>query len=148
MAHNSFKKGEVQTRVDADLFTFVNNGCNGTDNTDFVDSNITESTADPEEIPDAFLVLKSEWKDTKYNPAMDRQTNKIVIAHRPIPAGGEVLGNYLTYLEEADWEEGILQFRAECSGVAGPVEQYQRGEKEKAFSLKAAKSVQSLTEEL
>jgi hypothetical protein len=128
--------------------TFVNHGCNGTDNIDSVDSNITEITADPEEMPDAFLVLKSEWKDTKYNPAVDRQTGKIVVAHRPIPAGGEVLGNYLTYMEEEDWEEGILQFRAECSGLAGTVEQYQSGEKDKLFSTKAARMVPSLTDEL
>jgi hypothetical protein len=124
---NVMLQGQSVTEVDPGKFTFVNHGCNGTFNSDYMDSNnITELTADVNNPPASHLDQKSRF----FNPAMERMIVADQLNFKDIPQGGEVLGNYLTYLDPIeDWESGVLELRADCAGLLGAVEMYQRGER-------------------
>jgi hypothetical protein len=125
---NIMIQGQPVTEVDPGKFTFVNHGCNGTSNSDYMDSNnITELTADPYNPP---VNHSLDQKNRFYNPAMERMVVADQLNFKDIPQGGEVLGNYLTYLDPIDdWESGVLEIRADCAGLLGAVEMYQRGER-------------------
>ena len=123
------RQGQPKTEVDPGKFTFVNHGCNGTSNSDFVNSSLTELTADPYNPPAEFDENGHLWNSV-YNPTKDRATLADSFSHRDIKKGDEILGNYLTYLDAVeDWESGVLELRSDCAGLLGVVEQYQGGEK-------------------
>jgi hypothetical protein len=125
---NVMLQGQPVTEVDPGKFTFVNHGCNGTFNSDYMDSNnITELTADVTNPPASYRL---DQKRRFFNPAMERMIVADQLNFKDIPQGGEVLGNYLTYLDPIDdWESGVLELRADCAGLLGAVEMYQRGER-------------------
>ena len=109
--------------------TFVNHGCNDTDNIDYVDDDTTEFLADTKTVP-AEYSPDVVWKDTKYNPSVDRETMSVVWTHRYVKRGDEILGNYLTYFGDEDhWESTIVELRKICSGGRGAVERIQSGER-------------------
>jgi hypothetical protein len=113
--------------MEAGLMVFVNHGCNGTSNIDFVPSNVTELTAELDTVPEAYLSRKT-FRREPYNPATDRETGHVPETHRLVLAGEEILGNYLTYADPlTDWSTAVLDSRSECYfGGMGIVEQYQR----------------------
>jgi hypothetical protein len=104
---------------------FVNHGCNGTYNVGEW-SNITEVTADPNEV--RYDLFRDVGDDKIYNPANDRHAIPISGDQilRPIAKGKEILQNYLYFFSYPEyWDEEILALRSECNGALGPVEQFQ-----------------------
>ena len=108
------------TSVEPGPLTFVNHGCNGTSNIDFVRTNITEATADLDHMPEEYLLTLDP-----YNPALAHEGDGTII-YRNVKRGEEILGNYLTYIEDAEaWRDDVQELRDDCSGVMGSVERYQ-----------------------
>ena len=113
-------QGKVSTYVEPGPMTFVNHGCNGTYNIDFIRTNITEVTADLDRMPEEFIQILHP-----YNPALSLENDGTII-FRDVKRGEEILGNYLTYIDDAKaWRYDVQELRNDCSGEMGAVERYQ-----------------------
>lgn len=110
----------MSTYVEPGPLTFVNHGCNGTHNIDFIRTYITEATADLDYMPVEFTEMLRP-----YNPALAHENDGTII-FRDVKRGEEILGNYLTYIEDAKaWRDDVQELRDDCSGEMGAVERYQ-----------------------
>jgi len=110
--------GEHEVVVDSSIMTFVNHGCNGTNNVGLV-SEITELTADLNFMPEEFV---AKGHSTLYNPAADRHLPHYIagaeISFRPIRAGDEILDNYLAFIAVPSfWMDDVEDLRSQCSGL-------------------------------
>ena len=106
--------GWPSSHVDAGVATFLNHGCNGT----YVvgrRTNVTELTADPLEIPPELMEIEEEL--AFFNPIVDRnhfvfQGKEVLLEN--VHAGQEVLGNYLEYYHEENYQAAIADIKAQC----------------------------------
>lgn len=103
--------------VDKGILTFINHGCNGTGVMGEGEPIIsTEMTVDLERMPPE---LENYGTETHiYNPFIDRNNMKVMTAGDrtlfDIKAGTELVDNYLRYLHDGNWKEGVLDYRAQC----------------------------------
>ena len=144
------------TSVEPGPLTFVNHGCNGTFNIDFMEGHFTEWNVDIDTIPEAFVVSPDYHA---YDPSMAHMVFQVAATHRDVKQGDEIFGNYvsfpscilpmckkyfspflyapitnvhvqLTYIEdEGSWAESVQELREDCAGAIGAVQRYQTGEK-------------------
>lgn len=106
--------GEPSYLVDPGIMTFINHGCNATNNINEVYS-VTEMTANPNEPPPDLMA--SPLENYVYNPYIDRNYHHLfyyAYVNQDVSAGSELLDNYLAYLHGENWEWGILNYRAMC----------------------------------
>ena len=120
--------------VDPGILTFVNHGCNGTNNIDPI-INITETSDDFDSIR---LAVEGSDDWSIYDPALDTtQHVGVVIASRNVITGDEILGNYLFYYTDGSEEAVngyVLYLRGLCMGDVGFVEKYQHGDSADFFT--------------
>lgn len=112
--------------MDSSFLTFANHGCGGEYNIG-LETEFDEMTALTEVMPDEVAGRKS----FKFSPVIDRHLGylqNVVEALDDIPAGDEILDNYLAFTsDEADWAHDVKQLREQCSGgAAGDVTSYER----------------------
>lgn len=128
--------GMMQYDVDATKLTFVNHGCNGSNNVGDVspyhESNLQIPNLDDEnelslwiKIPEEYLA--AERDDQLYFPIRNPGDVTSTESKNFIAAGQEILDNYLTFAG-TDGRQfwiyvGLLQ--QECSGVAGFIEEWE-----------------------
>jgi hypothetical protein len=119
--------GNIAYSVEPSILTFINHGCNRTYNQGAV-TLFTEMDVDSTSMPE---MLKDNIVETIfYSPFIDRNLFGLMHANevtlRDIEAGEELLGNYLHYWSEENWESKVNDFRAMCSlqGV-GTINRYQ-----------------------
>jgi hypothetical protein len=122
-----FLQGGKEVAVDSSIATFTNHGCSGTYNIGESTGDLHEFSADLNSMP---VELDLEQEATAYNPVVDRhhrlQLSGSDITLRDIAAGEEVLDNYLFFIgHSTDWKEDILSLRAQCSGAAGDITEYE-----------------------
>jgi len=124
------EQGAPSTTVDAGILTFVNHGCNKT-------YNIGEETIHTEETiqlgEDVLRVYdaRSEF----FNPYAERNVMSYdsngIAAIKDIPAGGEILDNYLVFgggFDQRDFDDNLRELKNICSGLGGTVHQYEQEE--------------------
>jgi len=119
--------GDAAFMVDASPLTFINHGCNSTNNLNNIYS-VNEMTADPHRMPRE--IAENVMESYVYNPFIDR--NHLNLFHeanlnRDVKAQEELLDNYLDYLHDDNWLWGVVNYRAMCqaSGArAGVVTAY------------------------
>jgi len=125
--YQSHYHGEKEVTVDSTITTFTNHGCNGSYNSgEFTDLN--EFTADLTAMPAA---LDPDQGKSVYNPVEDRHFRLMLSGNdkslRDIAAGEELLDNYLGFIgHSSDWQHDILALRAQCSGHAGEITEYEK----------------------
>jgi hypothetical protein len=107
--------GGISFSVDGSKMTFINHGCNGTYIMG-VNMSITELTA-PDTMPAE--ILDDPFENAVYSPFLDRNHMMYVnglldTTLKDVRAGDEVLDNYLAYLNEQNWKDGISDYRAQC----------------------------------
>lgn len=118
--------GESSNVVDPGVITFVNHGCDGSNNVG-LKMNVTEMNADVDVAP--YELEMRSFEDYFFNPYFDRQHWTIESAFDTlkvdVKAGDEVLDNYLNFY--VNWQEAVTTLRAECQGIAtGSVVDYER----------------------
>lgn len=115
--------------VDASILTFLNHGCNNSNNVSPLEPFfVTEMTADPKKMPRELEYAPFEL--AVYNPFVRRNHWNFQhagdVARRDIPAGEEILDSYLSYYTEHEWERAVLSLRAQClSQGQGSVSEYE-----------------------
>lgn len=110
--------------MDSSIMTFVNHGCRGEYNVG-KETAFDEFTVDPNVMPPEIIAKKSP----NFSPKLDRYIfHQVEIAIEDIPAGDEILDNYLAFCSDpADWAEDLREVRKYCSGEPGQVLEYERG---------------------
>jgi hypothetical protein len=114
--------------VDAEVLTFMNHGCDGTNNVGLEASEASEATVSLTEIPD--VLGKSPYRGMDiYQPYMDRHVSMYAgsgdVTLRDVKADEEVLDNYLAYAPLEDWASFVQYLRDQCSSGRGPVAKYE-----------------------
>lgn len=126
--------GMMQYDVDATELTFVNHGCNGSNNVGSVsphhESNLQLPNLDDEnslwiKIPQEYLAATLD--DQLYFPIRNPGSVVSTESNQLLAAGQEILDNYLTFagtdgIEFWNYVESLQQ---ECSGVAGFIEEWE-----------------------
>lgn len=109
--------------------TFANHGCDGTYNVGLNTEEITEVTADFDNVP---LALDGLGRyGSIFNPVLDRNRRFSLVGGdvtlRDIKAGEELLDNYLAFIGgKTDWEYDLQHLRDQCHGQAsGDVTEYE-----------------------
>ena len=122
----SKKKAQNEFYVDSGIMTFVNHGCNGTNNIagpdemSLVDGDlptVNEETADISEGGGREFLRISP----AFDPARERHLRHSAVgadcAVRDIRAGEELFQNYLYFVSEpCEWSHYITDLRAQCRG--------------------------------
>lgn len=126
--------GDAGFSVDPSIMTFINHGCNGTYNMGTVTS-VTELDADPIDFPPELLNYILET--TVYSPFIDRNNLVYLNGHdflrRDVLKGEELKDNYLSYLNEYNWQSGLADYKAQCLRQAsGAITEYERQHNEAA----------------
>jgi hypothetical protein len=120
--------GDAAFLMDACILTFLNHGCNSTENMGMKLS-VNEMTADPDRFPPELDYDTIE--EAVYNPFADRNHMiymTIDTFNRDVEAGEELKDNYLAYLHDENWKWGVEHFRSICSGRGkGVVTEYEGG---------------------
>jgi hypothetical protein len=131
--------GAESISVDPGIATFINHGCNGSQNigaarlgqsvSGALSPSLTEMTVSLKEIPEELRQLY-RFESTVYSPFVDR--NHMVYLHsdcttRDVKAGDEVLSSYLEFLIDNEWEQGVLDLQAMCGSEKkqGTVSEYE-----------------------
>lgn len=121
--------GASSWSIDPSIICFMNHGCNGTYNINSKNA-VTEMNADPDTKPSG----KDPMEESYYNPFLER--NHMIYMHgyditnSDIKSGGEILGNYMDYIDFEDWKEEVEYLKAECLGQAvGEVKEYEEHNK-------------------
>ena len=117
--------GEPQFLVDSGVLTFMNHGCNSTNNIG-IKTEWNEQNVDTEEgtIPDVFRTFQAAYDPPFERTAhLDAWTSQCFEGF--IQAGSELLDNYLFFGGEDLFHVNAEDLRAECSGAFGMVEEYQ-----------------------
>lgn len=123
--------GDASYNVDASILTFLNHGCNGSNNVGWK-TTVTEETADLQQMPPE---LSNTFESEVYNPFVDRNflvmLNKLTTA-KDIGPNEEIFDNFLSFLHEENWEWGVQNYRSMCdkSGSAGVVSAYEENAEE------------------
>jgi hypothetical protein len=99
--------------VDPGILTFMNHGCNNTNNVG-VALPVTEDSADPDLMPDELLLFPLETSSPVFARNYFMGTN-LGSTRRDIRAGEEILDNFLHYYMEENWKRGVLDLRSQCS---------------------------------
>jgi len=105
--------GDTSYIVDSSKLTFLNHGCNGSNNIG-TPTSVTEVTADPHRMPSDLLAT---FGSETFNAFVDRQNLVLharVLAMQDVTAGEEITDNFLHYLHEESWEWGLLKYRSLC----------------------------------
>jgi SET domain len=116
--------------VDGSILTFLNHGCNGSNNLSPVEPFfVTEMTADLKKLPDGLEY--SPFEQAVYNPFARRNHLNFMhagdVAGRDIKAGEELLDSYLSYYTIHEWERAVLSLRAQCLAQGkGSVSEYEQ----------------------
>ena len=108
-------------RVDSGLLSFLGHGCDGTFNTESINpSSITESTADPDAIPEDDLLGRSYAnkvvRDLVFNPSHTRNSHlpEFVVSSGNITEGDGITSNYVPWYNDAGWKTHIESLRSKC----------------------------------
>ena len=118
----------MESVVDSSIHTFANHGCGGSSNFGY-DLEVTEETADPDQIPDEIL---NEYfgEEIVYNPAAERQPHFYPMAQplRNVAKDEEIFMSYLALggHEVEGWGEDVYHLREICTGVPGHVVERER----------------------
>jgi hypothetical protein len=117
--------GAVGYSIDPGRMTFMNHGCNNTNNVGITLS-VTEQTADPQRMPDELLIYPAETSSPFYARNYFIPSN-LGTTRRDIKAGEEILDNFLNYYMEENWQRGVLDLRNQCtnSQSLGSVSSYE-----------------------
>lgn len=127
--------------MDSSILTFVNHGCRGTYNVGTA-TPYDEFTADLSKGPSEDVGGLSHVGTSVFNPVIDR--NLLFSGDqsiRDIPAGSEILDNYLAFIGgEKYWEVDVKDLRAHCSGedTEWSVTEYESWDKEKDQQTKSS----------
>ena len=94
----------------------MNHGCNSKYNVGPV-QNVNEMSADENEFPEQTLL---DWEEIVVNPFIDRNArllmHSLCYANRDIPAGSEIMDNFLNYADNLDeWKRAVLDLREQCA---------------------------------
>lgn len=112
--------------MDSSILTFANHGCRGKYNIG-QEAEFNEFTVDPKVMPEEVIGKKS----AKFSPMIDRHLFHFPIRSlKHIPAGHELLDNYLFFTSEDGWEAYVTALRNECSGAPGHVVNYESERKQ------------------
>lgn len=109
--------------------TFANHGCNGKYNIGEDTGELTEATADLDNMP--FSLYMDREGENVYNPVSDRHLRMTISGKektiRDIAAGEEVLDNYLAFSgHPSDWKDDVQMLRDQCNGEdVGDVTKYE-----------------------
>jgi hypothetical protein len=120
--------GDPSYTVDTSIMTFINHGCNGTNNMG-TRTTVTELDADPHQMVED--LRKSPFETYIFSPFYDRNVllfiNSLDKLQRDVKAGEELLDNYLGYLHEENWEWGVANYKKQClMQGTGVVSDYER----------------------
>ena len=110
-----FSQGGPDRSVDLGAFAFMNHGCRSRYNLG-PDTDINEMTADENQFPGN---THTSWEDVKQNPFIRRNARLLMhsmcYANRDIPAGSEIMDNYLNYVDtQEEWRRAVQELRAQC----------------------------------
>ena len=100
--------------VDPGITTFVNHGCNGTNNIG-VATNYTELTATVEDMDTMFPQFQYLFDPAGDRLYMSKSSASDVLVHS-VQAGDEVLDNYMAFSLKKDWENKIQELKSICLG--------------------------------
>ena len=146
------KKGMIQYDVDATKLTFVNHGCNGSNNVGSVslyhEMNLELPTNNLEDENALWIKIPKEYlaetlDDEIYLPIRNPGSIISTESNQFITAGQEILDNYLTFAgtDGVQFWNNIQSLQQECSGVAGFIEAWETRYREEKIQ-------QNLTEPL
>jgi len=117
--------------VDSGILTFMNHGCNGSNNYGPLEiayghpresDSLTEVTADPNYFP----YDNENMDDVLYDPVLDRhyefEWSSTDGALKDIKKGEEMFCSYLLFTSiEVEWADTVSELREQCQGAAGLV---------------------------
>jgi hypothetical protein len=114
--------------VEPGIMSFLNHGCNGTYNTGMLLTE-TELTVELGRGPAGIV----SYDIPAYHPRMTRHfpstPDDVNVALRDIPAGSELLDNYLVFggVDNVEyWDENLVDLKNMCSGRSGSITQYEK----------------------
>jgi hypothetical protein len=116
--------------VDASLITFINHGCNGTNNVG-AKTIVNEMNADLNQMPPGLIddVVESAFWDPVADRRFETHSGCGDRLLHDVQAGTELLDNYLGLLDLETWSSGVTDFRAQCIGQSlGMVSSYEQGQ--------------------
>lgn len=111
--------------MDSGILTFVNHGCNGTNN---IGDGSSLNEKDSAYFNEANLDLSQVDKPPKgtsrtstFDPVSDRHLHSVATGYdstsRNIKAGEELFQNYLYFISYAEgWKEEVMDLQAQCRG--------------------------------
>jgi len=110
--------------VDSSLLTFINHGCNGTNNFGEMHLNTTDAVYSNEASIDPTKVGKPgtlRLRTTVFDPVVDRRSILFsagnFVAKRHIEEGEELFQNYLYFVTDATlWVDEVMGLKAQCRG--------------------------------
>jgi hypothetical protein len=110
--------------------SFVNHGCNGTNNIGDQSPFTEQSNADPNDplVLDFIQEMESGRMDSGYNPARLRDTTSrfVVENNEPIMKGEELRDNYITFITDVEvLLEELEDLKTQCSGSLGKISEYE-----------------------
>jgi len=114
-------QGGPDRSVDPGLLAFLNHGCNSKYNIGPVHE-VNEMNADENNFPDTTPL---DWEHIVHNPFVERNVRLLVhsmcYANRDIPAGSEIMDNFLNYADTLEeWRRTVLDLREQCNSRASP----------------------------
>ncbi len=145
----------IQYDVDATKLTFVNHGCNGSNNVGSIsrnhETNLQLPNLDDEDQSSLWTKIPREYlaslRDNElYFPIRNPGDVVSTESNKFIAAGKELLDNYLTFagtVDSVEFWKNVNSLRQECSGVAGFIEAWETKYREDKKAVQ-----QNLTESL
>jgi hypothetical protein len=125
--------------------SFVNHGCNGTNNVGDQSPFTEQSNVDPNDplvINFIHEMGESGRKDSGYNPALLRDTTLrfVVQNNEPIMKGEELRDNYITFITDVEaLESDLADLKSQCSGSLGTISEYESSTSKSSHFPEAAK---------
>ena len=123
----STEQGGLNVYSDSTIHTFINHGCNGSNNIGH-DLSVTEADAPTDSIPEE-IMDKVRGARYIYNPANERKVHffSSAVPRRDIETGEELFDNYLGMFGLAlnEWGMEIKELRKQCSGALGDIRRYE-----------------------
>jgi len=128
--------------VNSGILTFVNHGCNGTQNIESLDDNIhTEFTMLPDDYnpdPETFEIPGDFWNPLLYNPNRERQGHLERFDNFEgngayLEAHTEILDNYAAFTKTKYFLVQILRLKEQCMGAIGPLRAYEDKKKQQGI---------------
>eukprot|EP00538_Stauroneis_constricta_P000422 CAMPEP_0119568268 /NCGR_PEP_ID=MMETSP1352-20130426/38409_1 /TAXON_ID=265584 /ORGANISM="Stauroneis constricta, Strain CCMP1120" /LENGTH=947 /DNA_ID=CAMNT_0007617637 /DNA_START=95 /DNA_END=2938 /DNA_ORIENTATION=+ len=116
--HSFSDRGEIHIYSDASIHTFINHGCQGSNNVGYNFTIDESAELSFDDIPAE--IMKTKSKAYVYNPSIDRQPHFYSSGFplRDIAAGEELFDNYLgmTGLTSKNWKAEFETLQKQCRG--------------------------------